>query len=280
MPIKQSQIKLHSKVVFERLEMLKDFHRAPKIFFEDEACFLLVKQGSFDFRTPDKLITFSEGEGMIAKCGNYFIENKNTSNKQTSETVKVIGAFFYPQMVKEFFANDLSIEPFNKPITVSKVHIDSMIDQFVDNLNYIFDNPTVIDDNLILNKLKELLILLSKSEKSSSIIDFINALFTPKEYSFRETIENNIFSDLNIEQLAYLCNMSQATFKRKFKKTYNETPARYILDKKLNRAKDLLKLNSNPVSNIAYDCGFNSPSTFNKSFKKRFGLTPSEFRMT
>ena len=142
------------------------------------------------------------------------------------------------------------------------------------------DNPSIVDDNIIINKQKELLILLSKSENSSSIQEFINSLFSPLEYNFRDVIEKNIYSDLTIQEFAYLCNMSEATFKRKFVSIYNQSPAKYIQLKKLSRAKQLLKTQPSTIANVAYDCGFSSPSSFNKSFKKNFGLTPTEYRMS
>lgn len=280
MIIKQDEIKYQNKVVFERLEIAKNFKRVPKFFFEDEACFLFLSNGDFNFRAPDKLLSFSQGDGMLAKCGNYFIEGTSHNEKTPPQTITVVGAFFYPEIVKKFFDSDLSIEAFIKPITVSKVHIDTLLKHFIENLNYILDNPSVVDDNIILNKQKELLILLSKSENWASITKFINTLFLPFEYDFREIIEKNIYSDLNIQELAYLCNMSEATFKRKFVSIYNQSPAKYIQLKKLSRAKQLLKTQLSTIANVAYDCGFNTPSSFNKSFKKNFGLTPTEYRMS
>lgn len=280
MIVKQDEIKHQNRVIFERLEIAKNFKRVPKVFFEEEACFLFLSKGDFNFRTPDKLLSFSQGDGMLAKCGNYFIEGNSHNETTPSETVTVVGAFFYPEIVKKFFENDLSLEAFIKPITVSKVHIDTLLKHFIENLNYLLDNPSVVDDNIIINKQKELLILLSKSENSTSISEFINSLFSPLEYDFREIIEKNIYSDLTIQELAYLCNMSEATFKRKFVSIYKQSPAKYIQLKKLSRAKQLLKTQSNTIANVAYDCGFSTPSSFNKSFKKNFGLTPSEYRMS
>lgn len=280
MVVRQDEIKYEGKVVFERLEIAKNFQRAPKVFFEDEACFLFLSKGAFNFRTPDQVLSFDEGDGMLAKCGNYFIETDIQKGKTTTETVTVVGAFFYPEIVKKFFENDLSLEAFNKPITVSKVHIDTLLRHFIENLNYILDNPSVVDNNIIINKQKELLILLSKSHRSDSITDFINSLFSPYDYDFRKIIKENIYSDLNIKEFAYLCNMSEATFKRKFISIYNQSPAKYIQLKKLSLAKQLLKEQSNTISSIAYDCGFSTPSSFNKAFKKNFGLTPTEYRLS
>lgn len=215
---------------------------------------------------------------MLAQCGNYLIESMSVKENVPVETVSVVGAFFYPDMVKSYFESDLSLRHFQNPITVSKVHIDPMIRSLMDSLNYLLDNPSIADENLIINKQKELLILLSKSEESESVAALINSLFAPQEYDFRAVIEKNIFSDLTVAELAYLCGMSEATFKRKFDAVFNQSPARYMLEKKLEHAQLLLQIESKAISDIAYECGFSSPSSFNKAFKKHIGSTPSAFR--
>lgn len=103
-------IKYKGKRVFEKLVMTSDYKRVPKYFAEDEACFLFIKEGSFQFRTPTNLLRYSKNEAMLAKCGNYFIED--ISINKAENKLAAIGAFFYPDMVKEFFATDLSLKHF------------------------------------------------------------------------------------------------------------------------------------------------------------------------
>jgi AraC-like DNA-binding protein len=142
------------------------------------------------------------------------------------------------------------------------------------------DNPTIADENLILTKLKELLLLLSKSEKASSINEFVNSLFVPYEYNFNEIIQQNLYSNLSLPEFAHLCNSSLATFKRKFTEFYKESPAKYILQKKLEKSIQLIRHKSKPISEIAYECGFETISNFDKAFKKQYGKSPSEYRLS
>jgi AraC family transcriptional regulator, exoenzyme S synthesis regulatory protein ExsA len=82
MIIEQKEIKYKGKVVFERLVLSTDFTRVPKLFAEDEACFLYLTKGAFQFRTPTNLLSFTEGDAMLAKCGNYFIEQVSIAPQQ------------------------------------------------------------------------------------------------------------------------------------------------------------------------------------------------------
>lgn len=280
MIIEQKAIKYQEQVVFERLVMSAKFNRLPKRFPENEACFLFLSQGAFRFRTPNNLLTFNEGDAMLSKCGNYFLENANMNKKNDHSVISATCAFFYPEMVKSFFQTDLSIQSFQNNFDAKKVDIEPLIKSFVDSINFILDNPGAANESFILTKLKELLLLLSKTEKAESINAFVSSLFMPYEYNFNEIIQQNLYSNLSQEELAHLCNISLATFKRRFTETYKQSPAKYMLQKKLEKASELLKFQTKPVSEIAYECGFESISGFDKAFKCYFNKSPSDFRLS
>lgn len=280
MILEQTEIKYQGKVIFERLVMSTNFKRVPKLFTEDEACFLYLTKGAFHFRTPTNFLTFNEGDAMLSKCGNYFIENVSLNPETQHQVISAIGAFFYPSMIKRFFQTDLAIDSFQNNFDTTKISIEPLMKAFIESINYLLDNPTIADENLIINKLKELLLLLSKSEKASSINAFINTLFVPHEYDFNEVIQRNLYSNLSLEEFAHLNNTSLATFKRKFTEYYGESPAKYILQKKLKKANQLLHLKSKPISEIAYECGFETISNFDKAFKKQYAKSPSDYRLS
>ena len=280
MILEQTEIKCKGKVIFERLVMSTKFKRVPKLFTEDEACFLFLTKGAFHFRTPTNFLTFNEGDGMLSKCGNYFIENVTINEKTEHQVISAIGAFFYPTMVKSFFQSDLSIQHFQNKFDTTKISIEPLMKSFIDSINYMLDNPNLADENLIITKLKELLLLLSKSEKASTINEFVNSLFVPHEYNFNEIIQRNLYSNLSLPEFAHLCNLSLATFKRKFAEFYKESPAKYLLQKKLEKSIQLLGHKSKPISEITYECGFETISNFDKAFKKQFKKSPTEFRLS
>ncbi len=278
MVLEQKTINYNGKRVFEKLVMTIDFKRAPKFFAEDEACFLFIKKGAFQFRTPTSLTTFSKNEAMLAKCGNYFIEEIAVEESENNFTA--IGAYFYPEMVKSFFETDLSIKAFNNNYDVIKYNVEPLMKNFIESIDFLLENQHIVDDNIIINKLKELLLILSKSENAKTINDFVSSLFVPYEYNFNDIIQKNIFSNLSLDDFAKLSNSSLATFKRKFTELYKESPAKYILTKKLDKATQLLQVKSKPIADIAYECGFENVSNFNKVFKKHYTKTPSEYRLS
>lgn len=280
MILDQKIIKYTGKRVFEKLVMTNDFKRMPKYFSENEACFLFITEGAFQFRTPTNLLSYSKNEAMLAKCGNYFIEEVPGKENKKEDTFSAIGAFFYPEMVKSFFETDLSIKHFNNNFDVIKVNVEPLMKSFIDSIDFLLENQAIVDDNIIVNKLKELLLILSKSENATSINDFVASLFVPYEYDFNEIIQKNSYANLSLEEYATLCNCSLATFKRKFTERYKESPAKYFTAKKLEKATQLLQIKTMAIADIAYDCGFETIPNFNKAFKKHFGKSPSEYRLS
>ena len=85
-------------------------------------------------------------------------------------------------------------------------------------------------------------------------------------------------SKATIAERAERCNMCPTTFKRKFAEQYGLPPRKWQLHQRLNRAAMLLQTTDLLIKQIAYECGFATPSHFVRSFKKEFGCTPAKYR--
>ncbi|MFT5541528.1 MAG: signal transduction histidine kinase/DNA-binding response OmpR family regulator [Glaciecola sp.] len=106
-------------------------------------------------------------------------------------------------------------------------------------------------------------------------------LETAKPQSFPQKIEVMIEQQLsepvfNVEQLAIALHMSRDTLIRKCKKECGDTPLNLIVQKRMQKADELLHEKTTSVSEVAYACGFESLAYFSKSYKKHRGISPSE----
>ncbi len=264
-------LKIQGKTIFGKIVMGK-FDRIEKFFQKDEACFMFVDNGDMILRTPTNIIHIKDGDGLFAKCGNYFFE------KQTSDKITLIAAYFYPEIIKQVFTENIFSSNYTTNYDAKKIVIDKLLSDFKNNISYLIDHPEIVDENLLLTKLKEFIILLSKSEDAPSVIDFVASFFKPYEYEFKSIIESNKFSDLSLNELAILCGMSLATFKRKFKEFYKSSPKQYLIVEKIKKSTEMLYIKENRIVDIAYDCGFDTITSFNRNFKKITSLTPSQYR--
>ena len=141
-----------------------------------------------------------------------------------------------------------------------------------------FNHPKLAKEELLAVKLQELVYILSDSGKNPVATQIIGTLYSPEEIAFDEIIKANIYNNLSIAELAHLTARSESTFKRDFKKVYNDSPANYFKAKRLEKAAELLTTTSLQVNEIAWDCGFESPAHFSDSFHTHFGKSPSVHR--
>lgn len=91
-------------------------------------------------------------------------------------------------------------------------------------------------------------------------------------------IDQNYKDEIRLSQLADLAGMSASSFSRFFKLHTGRNLSEYIIDQRLGYASRLLVDSSKSIAEIAYGCGFNNLSNFNRIFRKRKGCSPSEFR--
>lgn len=82
---------------------------------------------------------------------------------------------------------------------------------------------------------------------------------------------------LSVSELARLCYISEVYLRRKFSEYYGLSPKQFILDIRLNRAKQLLSENTLKIGEIATQCGFSGQYHFCRIFKEKLGMTPTEY---
>ena len=91
-------------------------------------------------------------------------------------------------------------------------------------------------------------------------------------------IQANLDQDLSLAALGSRADLSPAHLQRVFKTAVGETPKRYVMRLRVERAAFCLLAHDSTVAQIATDCGFQRPETFIRAFRRRFGKAPREFR--
>jgi AraC family transcriptional regulator, exoenzyme S synthesis regulatory protein ExsA len=272
-------IKFKNRIVFQKLRLPHFSNKLPKEYHGNEACFIFVNHGAFSVREPVQVIDLDNKTALLAKCINYLYES-NELQRQSSEYIEVVGVLLYPDIASELFDFDITKSNHTVDYNLKQVEVNKLLEHYKESVMILIDHPELADEELIKNKLKEFIILITKLVNAPSELDFLSSMFKPNFAKFEEIIQQNSYANLSLEQLASLCHMSSATFKRKFKEVYNDSPIKYITSRKIHKAMELLKNVDLRISDIAYETGFDSITSFTRTFKKETGKSPSEYRLS
>jgi AraC family transcriptional regulator len=93
-----------------------------------------------------------------------------------------------------------------------------------------------------------------------------------------EYIESNLKTELNLADLARAACYSEYHFLRIFKEVTGITPADYIRKRRLSEITREMDYSDRPISDIAFEYGFNSKENFTRAFKKEHHVLPTEYK--
>lgn len=263
------------KVLIEKVKIGTPFKY--EAIFENSGCFIYFKDRAPKLLSAEQNVQVQSQEAVLLKCGNHFLEIlKHTDD----EEVEAMIVHLYPEVLKRIYSNELPKIIERTPCNVQSEVVVSkeVISKFIESLEFYFQNPVLINNELLELKIKELVLLLIQSENVCSIQELISDLYSIRNIQLKNVVELHLYSNLGLDELAKLCNLSKSSFKREFAKVFNNTPNNYITDQKLKRAKELLGITQMPISEIAYGVGFNDPLYFTRIFKKKIGVSPTEYR--
>ena len=180
-----------------------------------------------------------------------------------------------------------SFKPINQPITfleklyphnsklsplLMKMRIASRVnydnDEFLNDCYYeLLENLLAVHRNLY-NEIKKL-----PPVKLATKTELYKRICKAKEF-----IDSSYTENITLEKIAKVSCLSQFHFLRIFKTVYKTTPHQYILKRRTEKAFNLLRNTEMPVTQICYEIGFESVSSFSWMFRNKFGISPEAFR--
>lgn len=94
----------------------------------------------------------------------------------------------------------------------------------------------------------------------------------------RDLIDRAYAEQLDLPALARSAHVSRAYFARSFKATFGETPHQYLMSRRMERAKALLRKNELTVTDVCLAVGFTSLGSFSTQFRRFVGASPTDYR--
>ncbi len=277
MIINRDTLDLYGKMLFETATVKPPFALPNPM--PEEACLLFIKEGSQHAYGEVESIVAKEKESLLMKCGNYVAKMKGSD---VTGHYQAVAIHFYPEILKRIFSNEIPSflkSQGNLPTaSIAKFKENILFEKYFDSILFYFENRELVTEDILVLKVKELLLLLNQTSNAPSVRTILSNLFSQRTYKFKEIIEKHLYDNLKMTDLCELTNLSLSSFKREFKKVFGESPGRYIKMKKLEKARELLAYSDLNVTQITFECGFNDLATFSAAFKEFFKTSPSSYR--
>jgi AraC family transcriptional regulator len=93
-----------------------------------------------------------------------------------------------------------------------------------------------------------------------------------------EFLETHLNGNVGLSEVAAACELSVSHFARAFKTTFRKPPHSWLTERRVDRARELMKTSGLPLVDIAIRCGFGDQSALNRSFKRIHGVSPGVWR--
>ena len=149
--------------------------------------------------------------------------------------------------------------------------VGAVIQPYIKQINDEYMNKFANYENMICALLMQMLTLMYRKENKQ--INNNNEIAIIKNY-----IDEYYTTDLSISKLAALSHYSEDHFYLKFKNAYKISPKNYIIEKRINLAKNLLTNTTLPLAQVALQCGYEDYLTFSQIFKTKVGVSPKKFQ--
>jgi len=240
--------------------------------------FLLAGEKTVHFAGAQ--VTVKPHQFVMLAAGNCLMSEKMVTDAADYHSILI---FFDPRLLNDFFyrhaallaegTNSSDCPPF---LLFEK---DEFLINFTRSLDVMLTDGNTIYHELQKVKLEELFLYLAV-RYPGQIQQIRNMkIEADDELIVRQAVTSHIDSNVTVEELAFLCNMSLSSFKRRFARIYGNSPNRWLLEKRMERAARMLRQDNRKASEIYYELGYENLSSFIQSFKQIYGKTPKQYQL-
>lgn len=231
-----------------------------------------VISGSIEFYTASGIKKFPAGSaGIIRK--NYLARATKypDADGKPAETINI----FLLQKTLHKYALEKGINEQPRYFGDDMINLsdNDFIKGYFQSLRPYFSNPKSINESLAELKTKEAieLLLQHQSQLQTLLFDFNE----PFKLDLEQYMVQNYIFNIPIKEFARLTGRSLSTFKRDFKRIFDNTPEKWLRKKRLEKAHYLITVEKQKPSDTYLQVGFENFSHFSTSFKEQFGYSAS-----
>ncbi|MBC9911704.1 helix-turn-helix domain-containing protein [Chitinophaga varians] len=242
--------------------------------------FTFLLEGEKTVHFAGTQVTVKPHQFIMLAAGNCLMSEKLASKEAAYHAILLL---FEGKLLSDFFdrhpslsgqSTQTSAEPF---VLFEK---DEFLVSFIHSLDCMLRSGQAIHPDLRKVKLEELFLYLAIH--SPEQMQRMRNMHTEagEDLMIRQAVTSHMDHSITVEELAFLCNMSLSSFKRKFARMYGNSPNRWLLEKRMERAATMLRQDNRKASEIYYELGYENLSSFIQSFKQIYGITPKQYQLS
>jgi len=241
----------------------------------DYNCLLYVIDGSKRWHTANGSYDIEKDSCVFVRKGGFILE-------QLADSGFCVMLFFIPDafICETLYPRQSALPPPEAHYEpVLQLHGSETLKGFFLSMSAYFSEMQEPDHALLELKFKELVLTIAANTANKSLLSyFCSLMHAPQTEVLKRVMDDNFCFNLTLAAYATLSNRSLSAFKRDFKKVYGCNPGQWLLEKRLQHAFHLINNVEKPVAAAAFQSGFQHPSHFSRSYRKRFGHTPKDHK--
>lgn len=238
--------------------------------FVRDHTFLYVIKGMMRLYDGNKTYTFGAGEGGLARKNCLLRYMKDKVDNELEKVFVVFDEAFLRSFQDRHRG---AITKLKSGEAVLSLPFNALLAPFVQSLKPYY-KAGVIDALFADVKREELLLILLRQQPQLAGLLFDYGM--PDKINLEEFMNRNYKFNVSMQRFAYLSGRSLSAFKRDFKAIFNDTPNRWLVERRLKEAHFLIGKKNKKPSDIFVDLGFETLSHFSFAFKRKFKITPSD----
>lgn len=263
-----------NELLFVEYKCLNDEQKLKVLSFDN--FFLHVLGGRKIWQTPTANIEAIAGQTVFVKKG------ANIVHQFYEENFCALIIFVPDQFIIDTLQSSALVQPAGLPSTTADtvlfLETEPVLTAYFQSVFSYFGQEQKPPAALLELKFRELILCILASPHNRRLAGYLYSLCQKNKACLREVMEKNFMCNLKLEEFARLSGRSLASFKRDFLSTFHTTPGRWLLQRKLQYAKQLLEITDKNINELSFDAGFESPSHFIRLFKQRFQQTPLQYK--
>lgn len=240
-----------------------------------------IRKGFFEYRTFRREDELHVGRMLITKPGYEHVTRHIDEQPDMTTGFEFRVDFF--RLLQDQYATQAGWFLNNNDIHSLMLHSNAELDYLHHRILQMTASKEFFGlqiDEMVMELLEKVMQILGNAKEVPPVPDSLKQFHLGTIENAKEYMLKNFGQDISLQQLAQHCYISPFHFSRIFKSIMNDSPHQYLAEIRLNHARILLASTVQPITDIAFACGYNSIEHFSTAYRRRFKSSPTAHRST